>query len=138
MNDPLHEEEISILAKAINNSGFPFQLGVKAIANRSPSWRAVLTEHPWRDVMLGEGFIDLVVRDAGAFVNLVVECKRARETDWMFLREAVVSEHSDNRTHVRVRTIGRTNEWLDANFLPGSPEANFCHIRKQGGTQRDD
>jgi hypothetical protein len=143
---PLHDGEISVLAKAINNSGFPFQLGVKAIANRSPEWSAVLTEHPWRDLSLGaQGFIDLVIRDQHKFVNLVVECKRTREADWMFLRQAVTSEHSNNTSNVRVRVIGKhrtegtlTSDWLDTSFVPGSPEANFCHIRKQGGAQRDD
>jgi len=145
MDAPLHEKEVSVLADAINSSGFPFQLGVKALANRSPGWSAVLTEHPWRDLSLdAEGFIDLVVRDKQAFVNLVVECKKARETDWMFLRETVSSEHTNNRLNVRVRVIGKhrddgsvTNGWLDGDFVPGSPEANFCHIRK-AGTKRDD
>jgi hypothetical protein len=93
---------------------------------------------------LGEGFIDLVVRDKQAFVNLVVECKKVRETDWMFIRETVSSEFPNNVLDVRVRVIGKhrddgslTNGWLDANFSPGSPEASFCHIRK-AGTKRDD
>ena len=46
---------------------------------------------------------------------------------------------ADGRVIGKHRTEGTwTSEWLDANFIPGSPEANFCHIRKQGGTQRDD
>jgi hypothetical protein len=146
MPDTMTDGEKEKLQQAINNSGFPFQLGVKALANRSPGWSADLTEHPWRDLFTGEdGFIDLVIRDKQAFINLVVECKRARETDWMFLREAVLSMHTNNRLSVRVRVLGRhrtentvTREWLDTEFVPGSPEANFCHIRKQGGTQRDD
>jgi hypothetical protein len=125
------------LAEAINKSGFPFQLGLKMLANSCPGWRASLTEHPWHDPISGsDKFIDLVLRTARRdLINLVVECKRARSTQWLFIRESVQSSHSNNLLSVRVRLNGMTregqfiNDWTDVQFTPGSPEANFCVVR---------
>jgi hypothetical protein len=128
----------------LTDSGFPFQLGIKRLANQSPSWQVALTEHPWRDSLQEtDRFIDLVIRDRQAFVNLVVECKRSRETEWMFLRETVSAEFTNNRVNVRARVIGRhrnghvTSEWMNTEFVPGSPEANFCVVRKNKGKSDD-
>lgn len=127
------------LAEAINRSGFPLQLGLKMLADTCPGWRASLTEHPWHDPISGsDKFIDLVLRTvSGDLINLVVECKRARSTQWLFIRESVQSGHSNNRLSVRVRLNGIAsegifiNDWMDVQFVPGSAEANFCVVRAQ-------
>jgi hypothetical protein len=55
------------LAKAINESGFPLQLGLKNLVAGIPEWHVALAEHPWRDPLNGdEKFLDLVVKGRGA------------------------------------------------------------------------
>jgi hypothetical protein len=41
--------DIEALQKAINDSGFPLQLGLDSLANSHRDWRVILTEHPWLD-----------------------------------------------------------------------------------------
>lgn len=128
------------LARAINESGFPLQLGLKELArSRGGAWHVILSEHPWRDpVNNDEKFIDLVLRGRGdGPQRLVIECKRSRETEWLFLREPTSYHDRDGRLNVRARALVRRHvgdnmidEWLDVPFLPGSPEANYCVIRK--------
>ncbi len=126
------------LARAINESGFPLQMGVKQLAQNSPDWRVLLSEHAWRDPLSGdEKFIDLVVRRRGGPERLVIECKRARDTEWLFLRDPTTYPERDNRLNVRARVAakrptkgGSFDEWIDIPFIPGSPEAAYCVIRK--------
>ncbi len=52
------------LAKAINESGFPLQLGLQQLIQRQPLWKVRVAEHAWRDPVSGdEKFIDLVLGD---------------------------------------------------------------------------
>jgi hypothetical protein len=125
------------LAKAINESGYPLQLGLKQLAQSQPDWRVILTEHPWLDPLGDhEKFLDIVVagrRDGPQ--RLVIECKRARNTEWFFLREQTGHEPRDGRLPVRARALvrrhdgGTIDQWLDVPFYPGSPEASYCVIR---------
>lgn len=128
------------LAKAINESGFPLQLGLKQLAQSQPDWRVILTEHPWLDPLSHhEKFVDMVIggRSDGP-QRLVIECKRARNTEWLFLREQIGHEPRDGRLPVRARTLVRrrdgstVDQWLDVPFCPGSPEARYCVIRTNG------
>jgi hypothetical protein len=129
-------EDIELL-KAINESGFPLQMGVQRLA-LTRDWQVVLSEHAWRDPLSGdEKFIDLVVRRMGGPERLVVECKRARDTEWLFLRHS--HQYQPDELNVRSRLAARNptkgglfDEWLDLNFVPGSPEAAYCVIRKNG------
>ena len=126
------------LAKAINESGFPLQMGVEQLAQSSPDWRVLLSEHAWRDPLSGdEKFIDLVLRRRTGPERLVIECKRARDTEWLFLRESTEYHDRDNRLNVRARVAARhptkgglIDEWIDTPFIPGSPEATYCVVRK--------
>jgi hypothetical protein len=126
------------LAKAINESGFPLQLGLKLLAHDG-DWRVALSEHAWRDPNSDDPkFIDLVLRGRGdGPQRLVIECKRARDTEWIFLRDTTDYAERDSRLRVRARiaamvpqTNTRIEDWADIPFIPGSPEANFCVIRK--------
>jgi hypothetical protein len=128
------------LQVAVNDSGFPLQLGLKLLAN-TPRWQVLLSEHPWRDPMTdSEKFIDLVVNErqpglgGAGFQTLVIECKRARETAWIFLRE----KNDGNRVVTRARVVAKAervrepsiNDWMDVHCIPGSPMADFCVVRK--------
>jgi hypothetical protein len=133
------------LAKAINESGFPLQLGLKLLAH-SGDWRVALSEHAWRDPTSEDPkFIDIVFRGRGdGPQRLVIECKRARGTEWIFLRDATEYSERDKRLRVRARVaamVPRLNtaidDWADVPFIPGSPEANFCVIRKNNQRSQD-
>lgn len=125
------------LSKAINDSGFPMQLGLKYLVESGGTpWRVALSEHPWRDPASGDDkFLDFVLR-SGKEV-MVVECKRSRDTDWIFLREptgqAPNNERRIARSWVNVvkpnRSV-RVNEWCETLIDPRSPVAQYCVIRK--------
>ncbi len=134
----------SELQSAVNDSGFPLQLGLKLLAN-TIHWRIQLSEHPWQDPPSNnEKFIDLVLNGrrpetgGDGFQTLVIECKRARDTAWIFLRTESDSRH-DARLITRARVVARRegipspliNDWADVPCLPGSPIAEFCVIRKE-------
>ncbi len=133
----------SELQSAVNDSGFPLQLGLKLLAN-TIHWHVQLSEHPWLDPATNsEKFIDLVLNGrrpetgGDGFQTMVIECKRARDTAWIFLREDSGSMH-DTRLITRARVVARRegiqypliNDWVDVQCLPGSPIAEFCVIRK--------
>jgi hypothetical protein len=126
------------LEKAVNDSGFPMQLGLKHIVETSGvRWEVALSEHPWRDPASGEDrFLDLALRQ-GNDQLLVIECKRSRETDWIFIREPTRNppnnQRREGRAWVTARKQGnvlRLNGWCGGWFEPRSPVAQYCVIRK--------
>ena len=83
MDSGLNQEPVTVA----NSSGFPLQIGVAHAINLSSEWRVVVEEHPWRDDESGsEGFIDIVAMNRSpGFGALVIECKRVRQSAWVFL-----------------------------------------------------
>jgi hypothetical protein len=140
MPDAMTDVEKEKLQQAINESGFPLQLGLASLANSSREWRVILTEHPWQDPQgESEKFIDIVLRGhgQGGPLRLVTECKRAKDTEWIFLREPSNYGNNGHRSSLRARMaanyVGMTapvDEWVDVQFEPRSPEALFCVVRK--------
>jgi hypothetical protein len=132
------------LARAINESGFPLQVGLKLLANTG-DWRVALSEPAWRDPNSEDPkFIDIVLRGRGPGpLRLVIECKRARDTEWIFLREPTSYADCNNRLNVRARLAVRRQsgpgvvDWTDIPFIPGSAEANYCVIRKNRQRSQD-
>jgi hypothetical protein len=138
--------EAEKLLKLVNSSGFLFQLRVaQEIANSQSQrpWTVMAQEHPWSDASTGhEGFIDLVI--GKGIARMVIECKRTRDADWVFL----VPADSENSAETRVRCM-----WIDApqnaslkpqlksgwhNFFarPESFTSEFCIVRGTGEGQR--
>ena len=127
------------LLKAINESGFPLQLGLlQLVRKHQTTWTAILTEHHWIDPLKGdEKFIDLVLRQGSDDypVRLVIECKRSRDTEWIFLREPSLSPRRARPSSVRSRVVikpeeSNHEEFWDVPFTPGYPAASYCVIRK--------
>ena len=77
------------LEKAVAESGFPLQLGVEhLVRSTGGGWRVILSEHPWHDSATDEDkFVDLVLQ-ADPGLTLIVECKRAKETERKRVAEA--------------------------------------------------
>lgn len=130
------------LENTINDSGFPLQIGLEQQAH-GVDWKVITTEFPWLDPLAAEGkrekFIDVVLHGKVA-LTLVIECKRARNTEWIFLREP----NNANRTHTRglvaILRAGQrraAKDWVEGlQCLPASSIAKYCVVRKNN--QRSD
>jgi hypothetical protein len=122
---------IEQIAETVNSSGFPLQLGLQRIVERSQDWEVALVEHAWTDPLTGDPkFIDLVVTGKYRPWRLVIEAKRSRNTHWIFLAGKV---GATLKFDVRARAVAEehsVDEWLKLYFLPHSPAATFCVIRK--------
>jgi hypothetical protein len=131
------------LERAVNDSGFPMQVGLKHLVETSGTeWNVALSEHAWHDPVTGDDrFLDMALRRG--IELLVIECKRSRETEWIFLREPTNRSPNNQRrlarawaTALKINQEGGTfirfNGWQDVQADPRSPIAQYCVIRKNG------
>src|SRR5262245_35384057 len=129
------EREKHLLTIA-NASGFLFQLRVADLVEatlRQHGWQVLLREHPWADPS-GSGFIDMILAHDRDSVRLVVECKRAKEGQWIILL-ADADEAKIRRTRSFVTLNARSGKeagWGNCEFSPSSPESNMCIVRGTG------
>jgi hypothetical protein len=125
------------LLRLINGSGFLFQLRVEDEVRRTSQTHQkhiLAREHRWKDEATGEeGFIDLIMT-TGTNGKMVVECKRTRDANWVFL------------VPTDARIVGKANvlwtgtlpnnrkiaAWDNLELNPASFESSFCVIRGQG------
>jgi hypothetical protein len=133
------------LLKTINASGFPFQLRVADLVERTASrhgWRVLVREHPWTDPETGKAsFIDLVLARDRDSVRLVVECKRAQEGQWVFLPHTETETTAFTqlaRGFLTTNSLNgrKTSDWVDCHFKPPSAESSFCAVRGTGDGDR--
>jgi hypothetical protein len=125
------------LLDIVNASGFLFQLRVEHELQTSYNrhqWQIVGREHRWVHPKSGaEGFIDLLL-NAGR-ERMVLECKRVREANWVFLAwegsmEAV--ERARLLWTYRGRGLQAMAAWDELAARPESLESPFCVVRGQG------
>jgi hypothetical protein len=101
--------------------------------NSTSNWRIYLEEHPWRSED-SEGFIDLVIHRKESTSAMVIECKRVRETAWVFLIPEI---NPKERSEVRLWVSDYENSkwekfgWAKWNAMPPSFESEFCAIPGQ-------
>jgi len=116
------------LKESLSLSGFPLQIALKFVAMRSPRGWLVRDEHPWIDPFSGPEFVDLVAEFRQ--YRLVIEAKRSKDSDWLFIRESTDSDN-DYRSSFKARIAGRgiNSDWYNIQLLPSSPIATFCVIR---------
>jgi len=92
----------------VNQSGYPLQIAiahaVKARTN-THGWRVLYEEHAWK-YEGREGFIDIVLEQEDSQVVLLVECKRPKDGEWVFLPG---SGDARLRRHARARRVEREN-----------------------------
>lgn len=134
------------LLDTVNSSGFPFQIGLRKEIERtsgSHGWKADIGEHRWNHRELQEsGYIDLVLKHEQYIFTILVECKRMREGNWIFLTPEGSSSncsrlsafHTAQGRPQEGKADGSANDacwWDDADFSPDSPEAEFCVMKGQ-------
>ena len=141
-------KDLNKISRSIaNSSGFPLQIRIAHDANSTSNWEVFLEEHPWHSNETGsEGFIDLVVRDQNHAVQaMVIECKRVRDTAWVFLIPKVkqTKDPRIERSHVRLWFSShchvKWNEfgWSDCQANPFTYESKFCAIQGQESGRRN-
>lgn len=123
-----------------NSSGFPLQLRLAHEANSSSRWSVFLGEHPWRSPFTNaEGFIDLVLLDEHRVQSMVIECKRVRQSSWVFM---IPRLDCRERTHARLWCSDQSAEgwnefrWTDWQGT-ASHEAEYCAIPGQEQGRRN-
>lgn len=119
----------------VNASGFPFQIAVEALVNDTRDqhgWHTRYTEHSWTNIETGEsGFIDIVLENSHGTLSFVVECKRVKDTAWIFL---IDEDQRKNRRHAKSFVLNKSYEktkrfeWLDLTLDPSTPQSQYCVI----------
>lgn len=132
-----HMTTDSDLLDIANSSGFPLQIAVEHLVRNDPEnfWRIRHIEHAWKspDDDLS-GFIDLVIEDAHPAAILVFECKRVRDSSWVFLRpDGTYNNRRWCMSWVSSYIGGKFKcfGWGNVPVDPASPEAIFCAVRGQ-------
>lgn len=131
------------LTEYVNQSGFPLQIGIASLVDRSVGehgWRVLHQEHSWRNPTdNSSGFLDLVLENQHETSVLLVECKRVLETVWTFL---VPDSRASGRRHAKAwitRHQGDKFKWFDWYDLaldPQSAESAFCVVPGQDSRSR--
>lgn len=130
------------LTEVVNKSGFPLQIGLAHLVNTVPTrnnWKALYSEHAWESEHDKEksGFIDLVLERSTRDLILVVECKRARESDWVFLipkaEKSDVKSRRQAKAWVTQYSAGNVEsfDWKETTCDPASSQSEYCIIPKQ-------
>ncbi len=128
------------LRKLVNKSGFPLQIAIESKINNSDrhEWNLLFAEHYWEDRNSNDdGFIDLILEHQDKKDVIVVECKRVKETSWIFLQEKKSSKDG-NRVKIWIndyenKRINKSH-WHEANIqlTPPASESMFCVVSKKG------
>ncbi|MEW6532051.1 MAG: hypothetical protein AB1473_14535 [Thermodesulfobacteriota bacterium] len=132
MADDLDER----LRRMVNSSGFPLQIAIKHLVETSSGnqkWTVMTEEHPWTNQISGEsGFIDLILLHEWRTQVLVIECKRVRDSQWIFL---VPSSNPTEFTYAKSWTTYSPKwlGWLDWHLGPASFGSSFCVVPGQDG-----
>lgn len=122
--------------KIADSSGFPLQIKIADIVERHQRWSVLLEEHPWntRD-LTSSGYIDLIIQyNNNQNVLMVIECKRVKEHNWVFL---VPNDHNKESNLARTwysRFINKSwtgFNWDDHYMEPYSLQSEFCAIPGQ-------
>lgn len=129
--------------RVANDSGFPLQIAVeRQVSDTSDihGWTVRYVEHSWSNSPDGQsGFIDLVLQDKHKTTFAVVECKRVRDAEWIFL-------HSAGRAPVERNAKGWVSHYANGSMahygwhelapFPACVEAEYCAIRGQSSSDR--
>jgi hypothetical protein len=136
---PTDNDELRIA----NDSGFPLQIAIEHLVRtttNSHGWKVRYVEHAWvnpADTL--SGFIDLVLQDRYGTTFLVIECKRPRDTTWLFMQSSGGVERQHHAqvwvtcfSNEKAKHFGFHDLWVD----PVTPETIFCAVRGQSANEK--
>ncbi|MCL4309374.1 MAG: hypothetical protein M0Z32_07320 [Actinomycetota bacterium] len=141
MTDDINDTQKHL--ERVNRSGFPLQIGLEYLLQKNPGrrhWHSLVSEYPWNyEESKTNGFIDLVIEDIHQVGIMVIECKRVRDTEWIFL----IPPGEESRTHTNAWVSWKKSpearrifDWHDIQTEPNSPEAAFCIVAGQDAKSR--
>jgi hypothetical protein len=136
VNDPADP-----LRELVNKSGYPLQIAIAHHVNATTmrhGWKVLYEEHGWSDPDTGRhGFIDLVLHFPALNAVMLIECKRLQDTDWILIPKDGESNGRrvarSYRSYLDAQGV-RRSAWRDLPLEPRSPIAEFCVMRRTGGT----
>lgn len=124
----------------VNASGFPFQIRVAHeidTTSEQHGWSVVAREHHWENSETRkEGFIDLILRkewNIFTYWFLVLECKRIRGGNWIFMTDHEHQTSQDAHT-LEVGEMGEDETgpiWNRVPIAPACPLSSFCTVQGQ-------
>ena len=125
-----------------NSSGFPLQIATVHAVNQSNNWHVLFEEHSWQSDRTGsEGFIDIVAVNKNRGISaMVIECKRVRQTAWVFL---IPKESPSMRSQTTVwHSFRRDSKWTAYDWInlqadPSSHQSQYCAIPGQEQGRRN-
>lgn len=132
------------MLESVNCSGFPLQIAVSNLVNHLPKtsplsgkWHVLYEEHAWHDAETGKGgFIDLVLSHEMSKKILVVECKRMRDNNWIFLGH---EENQTSRTSAKTLIYNYENNifcWKNMAHEANSPLCKYSVINAEKDVKR--
>jgi hypothetical protein len=130
------------LRRIVDSSGFAFQLAVEDLVKKAGDrFKVIATEHAWMHPSTHRtGFADIILESGP--MRLVVECKRVREGQWVFLRADDRLTNGTIRTYradllwTGVSSRGETSATDSFVCVPESPQCPFCTVRGSGEEQQ--
>ena len=120
---------------SVNASGFPLQIATTTAIKKSENWRVLVCEHYWRLDRGGDGFIDIIAKQKYSPLEiLVIECKRVRQTTWVFLVPRLTPPHRREAiiwgTHL-ADSVWKQYGWENWPCEPSSYLSEYCAIPGQ-------
>ena len=127
------------LQKHVNNSGFPLQLAVANLVKSTHGWDVLYEEHNWVHGN-NNGFIDLVIEDQYKTWLMNIECKRVRDSQWIFLRD---TKSTPTLRHAKLWVSSRPESeslnhfgWVDVPMDPETAQSSYCVVPGQDSKAR--
>ena len=127
------------LQKHVNNSGFPLQLAIANLVISTHNWNVLYEEHNWVQDN-NNGFIDLVIEDQYKTWLMNIECKRVRDSKWIFLRD---TNATPTRRHAKLWVSSRRDGeslnhfgWADVPMDPDTAQSSYCVVPGQDSKAR--
>lgn len=119
----------------VNSSGFPLQIAIQhqvdEMTNRH-GFRTLYSEHSWKNESTSEsGFIDLIISNSPQTLYMIVECKRVKDTSWIFMKDQGASatrRHAKAFIYTSSLSEIKRYGWADLHISPDTPESEFCVI----------
>jgi hypothetical protein len=128
------------LHQHVNNSGFALQLAIANLVKENAcDWEVLYDEHEWESDS-GSGFIDLVIEDENKVWLMNIECKRVRDTQWIFLKD---KSKEPVRKHAKLWITTKDSSenvnhfgWVDIAMSPGTVQSSYCVVPGQDAKAR--